>query len=157
MPGWAGCDKKKPEGCPSKERCDEIKTDKASLCGGDEYDKKIAETEPGSKERKKLEKACKSKIKQAQGTKKLCNQAAKNGVKWQADKEKKEKQDRERAERARIRAEKKEMKKKFAARRKAERNAKKAPKVNSEPIPDYIMRALKPKKSVHPEYGKLRY
>ena len=27
----------------------------------------------------------------------------------------------------------------------------------SEPIPDYIMRALKPKKSVHPEYGKLRY
>ncbi len=27
----------------------------------------------------------------------------------------------------------------------------------SEPIPDYIMRALQPKKSVHPEYGKLRY
>ena len=27
----------------------------------------------------------------------------------------------------------------------------------SEPIPDYIMRSLKPKKSVHPEYGKLRY
>lgn len=30
-------------------------------------------------------------------------------------------------------------------------------KFTSEPIPDYIMRALKPKKSVHPEYGKLRY
>jgi len=30
-------------------------------------------------------------------------------------------------------------------------------KPTSEPIPDYIMRALKPKKSVHPEYGKLRY
>ena len=29
--------------------------------------------------------------------------------------------------------------------------------VTSEPIPDYIMRALKPKKSVHTEYGKLRY
>ena len=27
----------------------------------------------------------------------------------------------------------------------------------SEPIPDYIMRALQPKKSLHPEYGKLRY
>lgn len=27
----------------------------------------------------------------------------------------------------------------------------------SEPIPDYIMRALQPKKSVHPVYGKLRY
>lgn len=27
----------------------------------------------------------------------------------------------------------------------------------SEPIPDYIMRSLKPKKSVHPVYGKLRY
>jgi hypothetical protein len=27
----------------------------------------------------------------------------------------------------------------------------------SEPITDYIMRALQPKKSVHPEYGKLRY
>lgn len=27
----------------------------------------------------------------------------------------------------------------------------------SEPIPDYIMRAIQPKKSVHPEYGKLRY
>ena len=61
MPGWAGCDQKTPEGCPSKERCDEIKTDKASLCGGDEYDIKIAETEPGSKERKKLEKECKLK------------------------------------------------------------------------------------------------
>jgi len=34
----------------------------------------------------------------------------------------------------------------------------KAPKnYTSEPIPDYIMRALQPKKSVHPEYGKLRY
>ena len=27
----------------------------------------------------------------------------------------------------------------------------------SEPIPDHIMRALQPKKSVHPVYGKLRY
>ena len=27
----------------------------------------------------------------------------------------------------------------------------------SEPIPDYIMRALQPKVSVHPKYGKLRY
>lgn len=27
----------------------------------------------------------------------------------------------------------------------------------SEPIPDYIMRSLQPKNSVHPEYGKLRY
>ena len=26
-----------------------------------------------------------------------------------------------------------------------------------EPIPDYIMRALQPKKSIHTEYGKLRY
>lgn len=33
----------------------------------------------------------------------------------------------------------------------------KALSYTSEPIPDYIMRALKPKKSVHPEYGKLRY
>ena len=33
----------------------------------------------------------------------------------------------------------------------------KAMSYTSEPIPDYIMRALKPKKSVHPEYGKLRY
>lgn len=33
----------------------------------------------------------------------------------------------------------------------------KALKFTSEPIPDYIMRALKPKKSVHPKYGKLRY
>ena len=36
-------------------------------------------------------------------------------------------------------------------------NRKKAKRYTSEPIPDYIMRALKPKKSVHPEYGKLRY
>ena len=27
----------------------------------------------------------------------------------------------------------------------------------SEPMPDYIMRALQPKKSEHPVYGKLRY
>ncbi len=27
----------------------------------------------------------------------------------------------------------------------------------TEPIPDYIMRAIQPKKSVHPVYGKLRY
>ncbi len=33
----------------------------------------------------------------------------------------------------------------------------KSRRFTSEPIPDYIMRALKPKKSVHPEYGKLRY
>ena len=31
------------------------------------------------------------------------------------------------------------------------------PKFTSEPIPDYIMRAIQPKKSVHPEYGNLRY
>tara|TARA_B100001059_G_scaffold28158_1_gene22787 strand:- start:4233 stop:4454 length:222 start_codon:yes stop_codon:yes gene_type:complete len=30
-------------------------------------------------------------------------------------------------------------------------------KFTSEPIPHYIMRALQPKKSVHPVYGKLRY
>ena len=30
-------------------------------------------------------------------------------------------------------------------------------KFTSEPIPDYIMRALQPKKSVHSVYGKLRY
>ena len=30
-------------------------------------------------------------------------------------------------------------------------------KFTSEPIPDYIMRALQPKKSVHPVYGNLRY
>ena len=27
----------------------------------------------------------------------------------------------------------------------------------SEPIPDYIMKGLQPKKSAHPVYGKLRY
>jgi len=31
------------------------------------------------------------------------------------------------------------------------------PNYTSEPIPDYIMRALQPKKSEHPKYGKLRY
>ena len=30
-------------------------------------------------------------------------------------------------------------------------------KFTSEPIPDYIMRSLQPKKSVHPVYGNLRY
>ncbi len=30
-------------------------------------------------------------------------------------------------------------------------------KYTSEPMPDYIMRALQPKKSIHPVYGKLRY
>ncbi len=35
--------------------------------------------------------------------------------------------------------------------------SKRRSRVISEPIPDYIMRALQPKKSVHPEYGKLRY
>lgn len=34
---------------------------------------------------------------------------------------------------------------------------KKKKKFTSEPIPDYIMRALQPKKSVHPVYGNLRY
>ena len=33
----------------------------------------------------------------------------------------------------------------------------KAMSYTSEPIPDYIMKSLQPKKSVHPEYGKLRY
>ena len=37
------------------------------------------------------------------------------------------------------------------------KNVKKFRKYTSEPIPDYIMRALQPKKSVHSEYGKLRY
>ena len=34
---------------------------------------------------------------------------------------------------------------------------KKKKKFTSERIPDYIMRALQPKKSVHSVYGKLRY
>ena len=34
---------------------------------------------------------------------------------------------------------------------------KKKKKYTSEPMPDYIMRALQPKKSVHSVYGKLRY
>lgn len=40
---------------------------------------------------------------------------------------------------------------------KRKKNKKKSFSFTSEPIPDYIMRALQPKKSVHPEYGKLRY
>ena len=34
---------------------------------------------------------------------------------------------------------------------------KKKKRFTSEPIPDYIMRAIQPKKSVHPVYGKLRF
>ena len=30
-------------------------------------------------------------------------------------------------------------------------------KFTSEPIPDYIMRAIHPKKSVHPVYGNLKF
>ena len=39
----------------------------------------------------------------------------------------------------------------------ARKKCNKALSYTSEPIPDYIMRALQPKNSVHPEYGKLRY
>ena len=155
MPGWAGCEKNTPQGCPPQSKCDGMKTDE-SVCGQD-YSNNVAETEPGSKARKKLEKACKATMNRKKAEQKMCNKAAKNGVKWQAAKEKTEKQNRERDERARKRAQEKEAQKQIKARNKAERNAKRAPKFTSEPIPDYIMRALKPKKSVHPEYGKLRY
>lgn len=37
------------------------------------------------------------------------------------------------------------------------RRRRKGRRFTSEPIPDYIMKSLQPKKSVHPEYGKLRY
>ena len=160
MPGLAGCSKQTPKGCllngESKKICEKTKTDEKSVCGPD-YSNKVAETDVGSKERKELVSACKKKINIKKGIKKMYCKAYKDGTKWMAAKEKREKQKRERDERARKRAADKEARRKIKAREKAERKAKKERKFTSEPIPDYIMRALQPKKSVHPEYGKLRY
>ena len=50
-----------------------------------------------------------------------------------------------------------EYKQKKDARARRRSLEKKKKKFTSEPIPDYIMRALQPKKSVHPVYGNLRY
>lgn len=159
--GLAGCDKKNPEGCllngKSKRLCNETKTDEESVCGGREYDNKIAETYPGSKERKELESACKRKIKMKKGLKKMYCKAYKDGTKWMAAKKEKERKAEEKAVAKAKKEEEKRRKKENAARQRAQRNAKNEPSFTSEPIPDYIMRALKPKKSMHPEYGKLRY